>query len=578
MQKKRRVIQVITKALYLVWSLLLTIILFIIIERTYSYAEYIARQNAMTMVSKDIVYRNWVASHGGVYVPVDEKTPPNPYLAHIKDRDIKAVGRNYTLMNPAYTLRQMMKEYTSEYGVETKITSKKLINPINRPDDWETIALNKIETTRKIYSELSKNDSGYYLRLMAPLETKKGCLKCHAFQGYKVGDIRGGVSVSIPMEPLYHDAFRSSMLVFSLFLIVWVVGMVAIYLFSRKIYSYIDEKELMYEEYIYGLVSVVEKRDTYTAGHSTRVADYAELIAKEMGLGEYDIHKIHRAGMLHDIGKVAIPDSVFLKPTKLTSNEYKMIQEHVEISYDMLKNISIFDDIKEIVRDHHEHYDGSGYPRGLSGDDIPLLAHILTLADSFDAMTTDRIYKGRKSKAQALREIAKLSSKQFHPDVVKAALVALKDVEINQRGTQKPSTPIEKERFSYFYKDPLTTALNENYLRSHIKNISDAEALLWISLKEFHSYNKVHGWSSGDDVLKQIVNIADYSSDIKVYRFFGDNFLYTFSTIEELEKINKELSKLFDEKDIKYSVKISTRNSRDIKDVEILEDALDKLF
>jgi len=569
-----------TKGLYIVWSVLIFAILAIAVERTYSYARYIAKQNAQTMVNKDIVYRNWVASHGGVYVPVDKHTPPNPYLSHVESRDFNVAGREYTLMNPAYTLRQMMGEYTKQYGIKTKITSKLLLNPINRPDEWETLALNKIESLRSRYVEFTDIDDKTYLRAMTPLFTKKGCLKCHAFQGYKVGDIRGGVSISIPMKPLYNDAFKGSLLLSALFFVLWIVGLVAIRMFSKKIYSYIDEKELMYEEYIYGLVSVVEKRDTYTAGHSTRVADYAELIAKKMGISEAEIHVLHRAGMLHDIGKVGIPDSVFLKPTRLSLDEYKMIQEHVNMSYEMLKNISIFDEIKEIVRDHHEHYDGSGYPRGLMGDDIPLLAHILTLADSFDAMTTDRIYKGRKSVSEALKEIAKLSGKQFHPDVAKAALIALKDVIIEQVENQKPITSIEKERFSYFYKDPLTGAFNEAYLRSHTEDMKDFKSLIWVSLTNFHDYNKKHGWNEGDKVLIDIVDIMNekYSGVQKVYRFFGDNFLFALYDATIQKQVIDDLKKLFEQREITYKMKISDLSTKNTDGIKILEDVLDKLF
>ena len=567
-----------TRGLYLIWTLLVVTIFSIIVERTYTYAQYIAKQNTDTMVKKDIVYRNWVASHGGVYVPVDKKTPPNPYLAHIKDRDFSVNGKNFTLMNPAYTLRQMMQQYTDEFGIKTKITSKLLLNPINKADSWETIALNKIEKVRTRYFEFIDIDDKPYLRSMTPLFTKKGCLKCHAFQGYKVGDIRGGVSVAIPMEPLYTDARNSSLILAVFFFIILLSGLFAINLFTKKIYKYMDEKELLYEEYIYGLVSVVEKRDSYTAGHSTRVAQYAEMIAQEMGFSEYDCHILHRAGMLHDIGKVAIPDSIFLKPSKLSLGEYKLIQEHVEMSYEMLKNISIFDEIKEIVRDHHEHYDGSGYPRGLIGEDTPILAQVLTLADAFDAMTTDRIYKGRKSVKEALLELAKLSGKQFNPKVVQAALFILKDIIIDHTKHQAPVTALEKERFSYFYKDSLTNAYNEEYLHSDIKTIATSNIIIWLSLKNFHAYNKEKGWSSGDDILKSISNIAKTKcqNSLGIYRFYGDNFLVLVNTQEEAQEYKKYINELLEKENIAYKFKTNESQSRDnIKD---LEDVLKKLF
>lgn len=580
MQTKRNFINLLARTLYVIWSLLLLSIFSIIVERVYAYAKYIAVQKAETSVNKDIAYRRWVASHGGVYVPVDKRTQPNKYLTQIKDRDFRAVGKEFTLMNPAYTLSQMMHDYSKLYGIKTHITSNKTLNPANKPDSWETLALNKIDQTRKNYKDLSYIGDKEYLRLMSPLITTKICLKCHAFQGYKIGDIRGGVSVSIPMSKLYSKAFQDSLYIFGLFVIIWLVGMFSISLFAKKLYKYIDEKELLYEEYIYGLVGVVEKRDTYTAGHSSRVANYAEMIAEKMNYSEYDCHLLHRAGMLHDIGKVAIPDSIFLKPSQLTDAEYKLIQEHVEMSYEMLKNISIFDEIKEIVRDHHEHYDGSGYPRGLIGEDTPMLAQILTLADSFDAMTTDRIYKGRKSVKEALLEIARLSGKQFNPKVVQVALDVLRDVVVDDTKHQNPETLLEKERFSYFYKDALTDVYNEEYLRSNIKKIINYNVVTWLSLKEFHAYNKKHGWSAGDKILQELSHVikSNCRDSLQVYRFYGDNFLALLDTQEEFEILKEHVDNVLSKENITYELKIGSATELEKENIESVEDVLKKLF
>jgi len=581
MQSKRKFLFFLSNLLYLGWTLLIIVVLAVIIQRNYHYAKNIAIQEAKTSVNKDLAYRSWVASHGGVYVPVTQRTPPNPYLANIKDRDLMVNGRQYTLMNPAYTLSQMMKDYTKLYGVKTHITSKKLLNPKNKPDEWETYALENIETSHKQYYELSDIEGKEYLRLMNPLVTKKSCLKCHAFQGYKVGDIRGGVSVSIPMESLYKDALKSTLLVSGLFFFIWILGMFGIRFFKNKISGYINEKEMLYEQYIYGLVNVIEKRDTYTAGHSQRVADYAETIAKEMGFSQQECHLLHRAGMLHDIGKVAIPDSVFLKPTKLLDTEYALIQEHVTISYEMLKDISIFDEIREIVRDHHEHYDGSGYPRGLLGEETPVLAQILSLADAFDAMTTDRIYKGRKSVPEALREISTLSGKQFNPRIVQAALKALNHVEIDYIHHQNPQTLLEKERFSYFYKDPLTTLYNEYYLRAEIHNIKEYNHIAWISLKEFHKYNKKYGWHKGDELLVKVASFLNekFQDETRIYRFYGDNFFVTAKEPFDKQDLKKSLDTLLQDVLIGYEIKFAEVENMEMFDAkERLEDILEEIF
>jgi putative nucleotidyltransferase with HDIG domain len=579
MNNKRKFINFFTRALLVVWTLLLAAILFIIIERIYSYAEYIATQNAQTSVNKDLAYRTWVSSHGGVYVPIDKNTPPNPYLSNIKTRDFQAIGKEFTLMNPAYTLSQMMKQYSNLYGVKTHITSTRTLNPKNRPDTWETLALNKIEQTRESYKELNYIGDKEYLRFIQPLITKKSCLKCHATLGYQIGDVRGAVSVSIPMEPLYDDAQENSLYIIGLFFIIWLVGVFFISQFSRKINTYIDEKELLYEEYIYGLVNVVEKRDSYTAGHSSRVAKYAVKIAETMGYSEHDCHTLHRAGMLHDIGKVAIPDSVFLKPSKLSEDEYKLIQEHVDMSYEMLKNISIFDDIKEIVKNHHEHYDGSGYPQGLIGEETPMLAQILSLADAFDAMTTDRIYKGRKSVKEALLELAEFSQKQFNPKIVQAALLSLNGVIIDHTKHQNPRTLLEKERFSYFYKDALTGIYNEEYLRIDLENIVSSPLIGWLSLKDFHKFNKENGWSAGDKVFQELALLIKERclNPLNIYRFYGDNFFVLLQSEEEFARLKRYLDEYLKSKNIEYEFKVS--HTADFKDkIESFEDVLEKLF
>ena len=562
------------KFLYIGWSFLIAIIAIIATYNAYNYAVYVAHKNAKTIVDKDLAFRSWGASHGGVYVPVDKNTPPNPYLSHIPHRDFEAIGKKFTLMNPAYILRQMMQEYTKLYGVETHITSKNLLNPNNAPDKWEEKALDIIAKTKQQYYELETLKNKPYFRLMNPLITKKSCLKCHAFQGYKVGDLRGGVSVSIPMEPLYDDAKKNSLMIIFLMILVWLIGLVLIYKFQQYIQNQRNKEEKQYEEYIYGLVDIVEKRDSYTAGHSKRVAKYAKMIAQELHFSKEKCEQIYRAGMLHDIGKIGIPDSVFLKPTKLNENEYKLIKEHVVLSYELLSKISIFDDIKEIVKNHHEMYNGKGYPRGLKGDEIPLEAQILALADSFDAMTTDRIYKGRKSVKEALEEIQRLSGVQFHPVIANIAQKVLKDVQPDT-ASQAPSSQLEEERFSYFYKDPLTGIFNEAYLRIDIHTLKDYSYLCWISLQNFHLYNKKYGWKQGDHLLQQIAStiMQDQNVQLKAYRFFGDNFLILSNDEIYIHQIKEKIELLIQtfELSIKYSIKetaeISTTQNTTLEDV-----------
>ena len=183
-----------------IWALLIAGSLAWGIHNENKNAIELAKNEARVVFNKDLAFRTWAASHGGVYVPPDERTPPNPYLSHIPDRDVTTTtGKSLTLMNPAYLLRQVMEDYESLYGVRGHITSLKLLNPINAPDEWERNTLMAFEQGADEKTELTSIDGVPYMRLMAPLVTEEACLKCHGYQGHKVGDVRGGVSVAVPM-------------------------------------------------------------------------------------------------------------------------------------------------------------------------------------------------------------------------------------------------------------------------------------------------------------------------------------------------------------------------------------------
>ncbi|MBW1827193.1 MAG: PAS domain S-box protein [Deltaproteobacteria bacterium] len=204
-----------------------------------------AMKEAVSIFKKDQATRFWAASHGGVYVYATEQTPPNPYLSHIPERDIKTHGgKTLTLMNPAYMLRQMMEEYENLYGVRGHITSLKYFRPETAPDEWEKSALNKFEQDARNLSEIVEIDGISYLRLMSPMIAKKGCLKCHGHQGYKVGDIRGGVSVSVPMTP-YLAIQQEQITTHGISLgVLWFLGLAGISLGTRSLRRRIRERDI----------------------------------------------------------------------------------------------------------------------------------------------------------------------------------------------------------------------------------------------------------------------------------------------------------------------------------------------
>jgi len=181
------------------------------------------------------------------------------------------------------------------------------------------------------------------------------------------------------------------------------------------------------------LVLILEYRDQYTLGHSQSVADYAEKIARRMGVDSKTVDMFKKVALLHDIGKVGVRDSVLHKPDQLTETEWENIRVHPVLGDQILKPILTDLQMLAIIRNHHERQDGKGYPDGLKGPQIPLLVAIVTVADSYDAMTSSRSYRKAMSQADAIEQLEKGRGTQFHPDVVDTLVEILK--EENQRST-----------------------------------------------------------------------------------------------------------------------------------------------
>ena len=183
-----------------------------------------------------------------------------------------------------------------------------------------------------------------------------------------------------------------------------------------------EKLEKAYLETVETLRYTVEAKDTYTRGHSDRVSEYSVLIGKYLGLPEEELHKLKIGGLFHDIGKIGIPDSILLKTTKLTDDEYSEIKNHPSIGAHILSNASTFEDIIPIVKHHHERYDGRGYPGKLKGENIPYLARIAAVADSFDAMTSKRTYRDSLSIDTVIEEFEKNKGTQFDPKIAEVFL------------------------------------------------------------------------------------------------------------------------------------------------------------
>ena len=186
-----------------------------------------------------------------------------------------------------------------------------------------------------------------------------------------------------------------------------------------------------YQGMLYLLCSALDERDQVTDGHSRRVAAFSVAVARELNLtGDY-LLDVERAGILHDIGKLSVPDAILSKPGPLTPEEWQEMKRHPEVGYQLVRGVPFLSRAAEIVYSHHERFDGAGYPRSLKGEEIPLGARIFAVVDTYDAITSDRPYRLARSHEYALEEIRRHAGTQFDPTVVAAFLTAVKNGLIN---------------------------------------------------------------------------------------------------------------------------------------------------
>jgi putative nucleotidyltransferase with HDIG domain len=194
---------------------------------------------------------------------------------------------------------------------------------------------------------------------------------------------------------------------------------------KKELFKYTQELEEAYISILRILAMAIDARDSYTLGHSARVALHSLMIGEEIGLKENELEELEIASLFHDVGKLKTPDAILFKNRSLNSMEYDEMRHHPEDGAEILKKVKSLQKYVEPVKHHHEYYNGKGYPDGLDGDEIPLYAAIISIADTYDAMTSTRPYRTALSKEEACKELEKGAGKQFHPDLVRAFLRAM---------------------------------------------------------------------------------------------------------------------------------------------------------
>lgn len=296
------------------------------------------------------------------------------------------------------------------------------------------------------------------------------------------------------------------------------------------------------------LSTTLEAKDEYTRGHSHRVAEYSVLIARELGWNEKDLENLKNAAYLHDIGKIGIPDTILNKPTKLTDEEFSIIKEHTTIGANILKNISLIDHVQEIVRNHHERYDGNGYPDGLKGEEIPIRARIVAVADSYDAMSSQRIYRNQLPLEKIIRELEHNKGTQFDPEIADIFLKLLSEDRVHVKedylsmaeNDQLPEAEIEMSKFISDIMSTLRTQKNRENLdfltglptrnkgEQVVAQLMQRHSgyLAFMDMDNLKTVNDIYGHKAGDRVLKLLGTLLlEYTSECIVCRLGGDEFL-----------------------------------------------------
>ena len=270
----------------------------------------------------------------------------------------------------------------------------------------------------EVDTQETKDTFGWLLTRYEPVRDRNGKCVCYVGADLSMQGVRDYVVGYVVRIAIIAGAF---------FVGCFLIGM-RLYIGTRRadqmdvlIAQQARDKKLT-REIIEAFAKVVDLKDSYTQGHSFRVAHYTEMLAREMGCDEEAVEKYHNIALMHDIGKVGIPDNVLNKPGKLTDEEFSIIKSHTSRGYDVLQTISLMPEIAIGARSHHERPDGKGYPLGLSGDELPLVAQIIAVADCFDAMYSNRPYRSRMNFDRVVSIIKEVSGTQLSAPVVDAFL------------------------------------------------------------------------------------------------------------------------------------------------------------
>ena len=296
------------------WTIFIALILLWDLKQIRATAKELATKEAVLNISKDLAFRRWGASHGGVYAPPTERSPPNPYLK-VPDRDVvTTTGKRLTLINPAYMVRQMEEASSDTFGIRGHLTSLKALNPDNKPDPWEEEALEAFEHGEKERTTLTDIDGKPFLRAIRPIKVEQSCMKCHGQQGYEVGDIRGGISASIDYLPYLARTKQQENTLFNSCAGILFVGYFAIAFFNRRAKSFSNERLRNSEQYRSVIQTSLD--GFWITDTSGRILDTNESVCRMLGYSRGELLRLN----ISDIEADESPEEVAAHTQEMIKN------------------------------------------------------------------------------------------------------------------------------------------------------------------------------------------------------------------------------------------------------------------
>ena len=289
------------------------------------------------------------------------------------------------------------------------------------------------------------------------------------------------------------------------------------------------------------IANTIDAKDEYTKGHSYRVAQYSQMLARELGMSEDEAKNVNAVALLHDIGKIGVPDSILNKPGRLTDEEYSIMKLHPVIGAEILKDINILEGLDIGARYHHERFDGRGYPDGLKGDEIPYIAKIIGIADAYDAMSSNRVYRKRFPDEKILEEIEKCKGTQFDLDIADAFIRLLKEKRLKDLSPDTVEDIKDRELEAKGENDLAEELLQKRNEKSLLEKLGQPKNMevtiaqelkggdgcfFLIDLDNMGAVNEKYGFHRGDYYLSIIAQtLIDYKKKLFVSRIDGDEFM-----------------------------------------------------